>query len=140
MISTFEGMGAGVAPCNDKPVAVALPRHLPVDRIFLHRLHKGEERWVLLSNEAGQLLGILANGLSLQLGEFIDRADWPGGATRCAYTENLFNVGYAMITYSAAQWLTREVRTVLDMRPHVRQMLDAGYEFPKVEVKGGGAL
>ena len=128
MITELETIGAALSPVKkESAVCVQLPSHLPVQRIFLHRLWKGGECWIVLSSEAGDVLGVLASGITLKLGEFVARVKFAGGATRCAYTENLFDVGFAMVTYSAAQWLTREIRTVLDLRSKVSAML-AGKE------------
>jgi hypothetical protein len=123
MIGELESLEAPKASENERAVVVAMPSHLPVARIFLHRLWKGNECWILLSNEKGHVLGLLANGMTDKLGEFLDQLELQSSATRCAMTEQLFGVGYAVITYSAAQWLTREVRCVLDMRPHVHGLL-----------------
>lgn len=127
----FAG-GALLSKSVTEPVAVDLPAHLPVDRIFLHQLFQGDECWVFISDGNGSLIGLLASRHSEKLSGLLKRTKFAGPATRCAYTENLFAVGYAIITYSAAQWLTREVRTVLNMRPHVRDLLAPNHAIKSV--------
>lgn len=125
MISEFENSGA-------MPVSVKVPKGLPVEELRLHRMEQGGEVFVLVTDRSNALFAVLCNRLSKRLAGVLERADFLGPATQCSALEGMLQCGYAMASYESAAWLTREVRLVLDMRPHVRAMLNEA-------LKDGGA-
>jgi hypothetical protein len=104
--------------------SVALPSHLPVPELLLHPMQIGALPFVMVTDADNALLALLAPDLSLRLSSVIERAQFAGNATQCSTLSGMLGCGYAMATYQAAKWLTREVRLVLDMRPHVKAMLE----------------
>ena len=89
----------------------------------VHQLHLGDERVGLLTDQGNQLLAVLANGLSPRVGRLLERMDFGGRASQCATLEYCLDVGYVMASYEAAEWLAKEGRLLLELRPWVANVL-----------------
>ena len=99
----------------------------PLDkRVRVLRLQQGVEVYALLVDERSRLLLIAANRLTENLEELVKRATFGegGSASQCSVLQACLKAGYVAAGYSAAEWLTKEGRLLIELRPLVASVLN----------------
>ena len=89
------------------------------------RIQQGAEVYALLVDGQNRLLLVAAIRLTDALEELVNRATFGegGGASRCSVLETCLAAGYVIAGYSAAEWLTKEARLLIELRPLVASVL-----------------
>lgn len=119
MINDLESMGARSA---GDPVETKRAQK----RLKVYQLHMGDERFGLLVDERNQLLAVVANRLSDKLEKVLDRVRFEGGSTQCVALQICLGAGYVMASYTAAEWLCKEGRALVNVKRHVANVLMEG--------------
>lgn len=115
MICNLESIGARIA---GDPVATKKKRTVKV-----YQLHLGDERIGVLADDSCRVLAVVANRLTPELHAFLDRVDFGEGSTQCVTLQICLGADYVMASYTAAEWLCKEGRALLNVKRHVANVL-----------------
>lgn len=109
---------------SEQPLAIAAPEQLPTRSVKVFRLERGADVFALLADDQCKPLGILAAGVTPGLARLIDEIQFLDRASGSDIMADLLDVGFCMLTHSAAAWISREARLIMDLRPMVRKALE----------------
>ena len=119
MINDLESLGACAA---GDPVETKRAHK----RLKLYQLHLGDERFGLLVDEQNQLMAVVANRLTPNLDKVLDRVRFEGGSTQSVALQICLGAGFVMASYTAAEWLAKEGRALVNVKRHVANVLMEG--------------
>jgi len=111
------------------PLSVAVPSQLPVGELRIWKMRQGAEPFAMLVDGENRLLALCANRLTDGLDGVLARCEFCGPASASSPVAAMLGVGYVVIGHRAAEWLTREMRLVLDLRPKLKAALAADVEL-----------
>lgn len=118
MICNLESLGAREASASYGTIRRPVQK-----RVKLHRIQRGSDVIGILADERNRPLAVVANGLSDGLRKLLDRFDFNGPAGQCSALQICLGAGYVYSGYHAADWLTKEARMLMELRPHVEALL-----------------